>query len=63
VPNLVRMDVPGYARPLPILLWGQAVERSCVVRLSLLKGSWPASALALGLILLDQLGLDRSGLY
>ena len=30
-------------------------------RLSLMKGSWPAPALAHGLVFLDQLGLGRSG--
>jgi hypothetical protein len=29
--------------------------------LSQMKGSWPTPALALGLVFLDQLGLDRSG--
>jgi hypothetical protein len=34
----------------------------CVVWLSRLKGTWPASALALGLVFLDRLGLNHSGL-
>ena len=33
----------------------------CVVRLSLVKGSWPTLALALGLVFLDQLGLGHLG--
>ena len=34
---------------------------SYVVRLSLMKGSWPALALALDLVFLNQLGVGRSG--
>jgi hypothetical protein len=66
MPILVRMGMPSYARPLPVPPRGQdggdVVHVSCVVRLSPLMGSWPISALALGLVFLDQLGLGRSGL-
>jgi hypothetical protein len=66
MPNIVKTGVPSYARLLPALLWGQGdgevVRLSCVMWLSLLKGSWPAFVLALGLVLLNQLGLGRSGL-
>ena len=66
MPILVRTGLPGCARSLPVPPRGQdggeVVSLSCVVQLNLLKGSWPASALALGLVFLDQLGLGRSGL-
>jgi hypothetical protein len=56
MPNLVRMGVPGCARPLPAPPKGQdggeVVHLSCAVQLSLMKGSWPAPALALGLVFL-----------
>ena len=34
---------------------------SYAMQLSLMKGSWPAPALALGLVFFDQLGLGRLG--
>ena len=63
MPNLVITSVPGCARPLPVPPrdWDseEGVRLSCAVRLSLLKGSWPAPALAFGLVFLDLLGLSR----
>ena len=60
------MGVPSCARPLPIPPMGrddgEVMRLSCVVRLILLKVSRPASALALGLVFFDQLGLGRLGL-
>ena len=65
MPTLVRADMSGYARPLPVLPRGQdggeVVRLLYVVRLSLMKGSWPALALVLGLVFLDQLGLSSLG--
>ena len=65
MPTLVRTGVPSYAQPLSIPPRGQdggeVVRLSCIVWLSLMKGSWPAPALALGLVFFDQLGLGRSG--
>jgi hypothetical protein len=49
---LVRFD------PSPFLLGVRVVGRSCVMWM---KGSWLTPTLALGLVFLDQLGLDRSG--
>jgi hypothetical protein len=40
---------------------GEVMSLLRVAWLSLMKGSWPTLALALGLVFLDQLGLGRSG--
>jgi len=65
MPTFVRTGMPSCARPLfvpPRCQDGGEVARLlCIVRLSQMKGSWPAPALALGLVFLDQLGLGRSG--
>jgi hypothetical protein len=54
----------GQARPLLVppkgRCGGEVMSLLRVMWLSLMKGSWPSPALALGLVFLDQLGLGRS---
>jgi hypothetical protein len=65
VSTLVRAGMLGQARLLSVPPRGQSggevVSLLLIVWLSLMKGSWPILALALGLVFLDQLGLGRSG--
>jgi hypothetical protein len=61
----IRVGTLGWIRPLLVPPRGQdsgeVMSFLYLVRLSLMKRSWPALALALGLVFLDQLGLGRSG--
>ena len=63
--TLIRAGTLGQDRPLPISprdrSSGEVVSLLRVVWLSLMKGSWPIPALALGLVFLDQLDLGHSG--